>query len=117
MNVAEATKKIDGTLITGTTIAAEREVQGGYASDLLSDVMANSHEGDLWVTLQKHVNIVAVAQLNGLAAIVLVNDRKPEPDTIARAEEMGIPVISTPLQAFDAVGILHALGIRGRRSV
>ncbi len=115
MNVAEATRLIEGTLITGIA-AGEREIQGGYASDLLSDVMANSHEGDLWVTLQKHVNIVAVAQLNGLAAIILVNGRKPEPDTLARAEEMGIPIVSTPLQAFDAVGILHAQGIHGRRS-
>ena len=116
MNVTEAAKKIDGVLMTGTAVA-EREVQGGYASDLLSDVMANSREGDVWVTLQKHVNIVAVAQLNGLSAIVLVNGRKPDPDTLARAEEMGIPIIATPLQAFDAIGILHTQGIHGRSSV
>ena len=116
MNVAEAVKQLDGTLVTAAA-AAGREIQGGYASDLLSDVMGNSREGDIWVTLQKHVNIVAVAQLNGLAAIVLVNGRQPEPDTCARAEEIGIPIISTPMQAFDAVGALYSLGIRGRRSV
>jgi hypothetical protein len=107
---------IDGTVVAGLA-AAGREAQGGYASDLLSDVMANSREGDIWITMQKHVNIVAVAQLNGLAAIVLVNGRQPEPDTIARAEENGIPIISTPLQAFEAIGILYGLGIHGRRSV
>ncbi len=116
MNVADAAKKIDGTIVAGTG-AAGREIQGGYASDLLSDVMANSREGDIWVTLQKHVNIVAVAQLNGLAAIVLVNGRVPEPDTLSRAEEMAVPIISTPLQAFDVAGILYALDIRGRRPV
>jgi hypothetical protein len=79
--------------------------------------MGNSREGDLWLTLQKHVNIVAVAQLNGLAGIVLVNGRRPEPDTLARAEEAGIPIISTPLQTFDAVGILYSAGIRGRRQI
>jgi hypothetical protein len=79
--------------------------------------MANSSEGDVWITLQKHVNIVAVAQLNGIAAIVLVNNRKPEPDTLARAEEMGVAIISTPLQAFDAAGILYARGVRGRRQI
>jgi len=115
MNVAEAAKKIDGTLITAAA-AADREIQGGYASDLLSDVMGNSREGDIWVTLQKHVNIVAVAQLNGLAGIVLVNGRKPDPDALAKAEEAGIPIISTPLQAFDAIGILYAQGILGRRA-
>ena len=55
--------------------------------------------------------------LNGLAAIVLVNGRQPEPDTLARAEEMSIPIISTPMQAFEAIGILHSLGIHGRRQV
>jgi hypothetical protein len=116
VNVAEAAKKIDGTLVTANS-AADREIQGGYASDLLSDVMGNSREGDVWFTLQKHVNVVAVAQLNGLAAVVLVNGRKPETDTLAKAEEMGIPIVSTPLQAFEAIGILYASGIHGRRQV
>jgi hypothetical protein len=116
MNVAEATQKIEGKLMAGS-IAADREIQGGYVSDLLSDVMGNSREGDVWITMQKHVNVVAVAQLNNLAAIVLVNGRSPEPDATARAEEIGIPIISTPLQAFEAVGILFAQGIRGRRAV
>ena len=116
MNIAEVAEKIGGTVVAASS-AASRQVQGGYASDLLSDVMGNSQEGDLWVTLQKHVNIVAVAQLNGLAAIVLVNGRMPEPDTAARAEQEGIPIISTPLQAFDVAGILHSLGIHGRRQV
>ncbi len=116
MNIAEAAEKIGGTLVSAKT-AAGCEIQGGYASDLLSDVMGNAREGDIWVTLQKHVNTVAVAQLNGLAAIVLVNGRQPDPDTLTRAEELGLAIISTPLQAFDVVGALYATGVRGRRSV
>jgi predicted transcriptional regulator len=116
MNVVEAAQKIEGTIVAGGA-AAGKEISGGYASDLLSDAMGNSREGDVWITLQKHVNIVAVAQLNELAAIVLVNGRKPEPDTIERAEEKGVPIISTPLQAFEAIGILYKLNIHGRRSV
>jgi hypothetical protein len=116
VNVAEAAEIIRGTMLTAAS-AASRQVGGGYASDLLSDVMANSLEGDLWITLQKHVNTIAVAQLNGLCAIVLVNNRKPDPDTMTRAEEMGIPIISTPLQAFDVIGLLYSLGVRGRGQV
>jgi hypothetical protein len=78
--------------------------------------MAHAREGDLWVTLQKHVNIVAVAQLKGLAGIVLVNGRLPDAEAKSRAEEEGIPIISTSLQAFDVTGILYGLGVRGRRS-
>jgi hypothetical protein len=116
VTVSEAAERLSGTVATCAGLCVSREVTGGYASDLLSDVMANSREGDLWVTMQKHVNIVAVAQLNSLAAIVLVNGRRPDDATVARAEAEQIPIISTELQAFDAVGILYSLGIRGRRS-
>jgi predicted transcriptional regulator len=115
MNLAEAARLIDGTIVTGSEEAATREVMGGYASDLLSDVMANSAKGDIWVTMQKHSNIVAVATLNELAGIVLVNGRAPEQAAIDRAQEERIPIISTGLQAFDVIGILYGRGIRGRR--
>ena len=116
MKVEEAARSIGGTIVTAAAEAASTAVCGGYASDLLSDVMANSREGDLWVTMQRHVNIVAVAELKGLAGVVLVNGRKPEEATAARAEEKRIPVICTELQAFEASGILYSLGVRGRRS-
>ncbi len=115
MTVAEAAEKIEGRIITCTAEAAKRSVAGGYASDLLSDVMGNSEEGDLWVTLQKHVNIVAVARLKGLAGIVLVNGRHPEAEAAERAESEGIVIVSSPLPAFEIAGILRGLGIRGRR--
>ncbi len=48
------------------------EVLGAYVSDLLSDVMGNSKKGDVWITLQIHLNIVAVAGHAGLAGIIIV---------------------------------------------
>jgi len=78
--------------------------------------MGNAREGDLWVTMQKHLNIVAVAHLKGLAGIVVVNGRRPEDAAVAKAEEEHITIISTELPAFDVIGILYSQGIRGRRS-
>jgi len=88
------------------------EVTGGYASDLLSDVMANSNEGNVWVTLQAHENIVAVASLRGLAGIVLVGGREPERDTVEKAVAEKVPILVSSLAAFELVGRLYALGIR-----
>jgi hypothetical protein len=115
VTVRDVAARLDGRIVAAAA-EADRDVRGGYASDLLSDVMAHAREGDVWVTLQRHVNIVAVAQLRGLAAIVLVNGREPEPDTVARANEERIPIVSTPLPAFEAVGALHGAGIRGSRT-
>ena len=66
---------------------AEAEVTGAYAGDLLSDVIANSKAGNVWVTMQVHVNIVAVAVLKDLSAIILVNGRTPAEDTLKKASE------------------------------
>jgi predicted transcriptional regulator len=115
MTVTEIAARLGGTVLGGVG-GAGQPVGGGYASDLLSDVMGHALEGDVWVTLQKHVNIVAVAQLKSLAAIVIVNGRQPEGDTLARAAEHGVPIVTTDHSAFDVAGVLYALGIRGSRA-
>ena len=113
MTVTDVAARLGGAVV-GTSAAVTRDVLGGYASDLLSDVMANAQEGDAWITMQRHVNTVAVAQLKGLAAIVIVNGRQPEADLLARAAEHGVAVVTTPLAAFDAAGRLYEAGLRGR---
>ncbi len=91
----------------------DREVTGGYVSDLLSDVLAHAEDGVLWVTLHIHHNIVAVAAHKGLSGIVLVQGRVPEKETVTKAEEEGIPIMVSNLSAFELVGRLYKAGIRG----
>ncbi len=91
----------------------KREVTGGYASDLLSCVMAKAQAGNIWVTLQAHPNIVAVASLLNLAGIIITEGVEPDPATRTKAEEEGIPLLTTPWTTFTAVSKLAELGIRG----
>jgi hypothetical protein len=96
-------------------VPQETDIKTGYASDLLSDVLANSIEGDLWVTRQTHLNIVAIAVMRDLAGVLLANGVKPDPDTIAKAVEKSVPIFRTPLPTFEVVGRLYQLGISGKR--
>ena len=89
------------------------EVTGGYMSDLLSDVLAHSSEGNLWITLQRHHNIVAVASMKQLAGIVLVAGREPEEETVEKAEAESLPILVSELPAFELAGRLYNLGVRG----
>ena len=95
--------------------SVDREVTGGYMSDLLSDVMANSKDGDVWITLQIHPNIIAVATLKDLAGIIIVQGRKPEKETIEKAQSENIPMLVSDLQAFEIAGRLYQMGISGMR--
>ncbi len=114
MKLRELVKKFDLEVKCAAN-RLDRKVEGGYVSDLLSDVIANGKAGDLWVTLQIHQNIVAVASLNNLAVIVIVNGRQPEEETIKKAEEEGIPIMVSKMSAFELVGRLHSAGISGMR--
>lgn len=86
--------------------------QGGYASDLLSCVMAGAQPQNIWVTLQAHMNVVAVAVLKEVAAVIVTENAKPEADVIEKANQQGIILLSTPESNYEIVGKLWELGIR-----
>ncbi|MCI2428750.1 serine kinase [Candidatus Acetothermia bacterium] len=91
----------------------DQTITGGYASDLLSCVMAKAQAGNIWVTLQAHVNIVAVASLLNLTGIIITEGSRLEEATIEKANEEHIPILTTPLPTFTVVSKLAALGIQG----
>jgi hypothetical protein len=95
----------------------ERTVTGGYAGDLLSDVLAHARKGQVWITLQTHTNIVAVASAKELCGIIVVNGRTPEEKTIRKAGEEHIPILVSALSTYDVVCKLCELGVTNREGV
>ena len=110
MNLGEIKNLLQLEAATGGDFE-DREVTGGYCGDLLSDVMANALKGSVWLTIQGHQNVVAVAVLKELAAIILVNGRFPDEDTKAKAEEEGVPILLCPLSAYQLAGRLFEAGV------
>jgi len=106
MKLQQAAQALNLKIVTGDV---SRTIAGAYVSDLLSDVLANAEEGDLWITLQIHPNIVAVASMKAIAAIVLVNSRQPEDKTIEKAEEEDLPILVSEQPAFELAGELYKL--------
>ncbi|KPK64280.1 serine kinase [candidate division WOR_3 bacterium SM23_42] len=114
MKLTEIVKSLNLQVACGEQ-QLDKEVCGGYSSDLLSDVMANSKKGDVWITLQVHPNVVAVAMLKEIAGIVMINGRMPEKETIEKAESEGLPIMTSDSPAFELVGRLYEMGISGKR--
>lgn len=108
MKVSEIASILGLNVFSGVE-GMDAEVTGGYVSDLLSDVMGNATEGNLWITLQTHINIMAVASLKDLAGIILVNGNKPNEDTIAKSNDEGIPILGTEESCFDISGKLYTI--------
>lgn len=108
MKLKEIIEKLQLKTLTGQD-KLEVEVTGGYSSDLLSDVIANSKQGNLWITLQIHQNTIAVAKLKDLAGIIIVNNREPDKETLQKAKEESIPILCSEEMAYEISGKLYNL--------
>lgn len=108
MTVNDVVKSLELSVFGGEK-GLSREVTGGYVSDLLSDVMGNALEGDVWATLQTHKNVMAVASLKEVAAVILVKGLKPDEDMLAQSNEEDIPVLGTEMETFELAGRLYGL--------
>jgi len=89
------------------------EIVSGHASDLLSDVLAHAPSGGVLVTIQAHMNVIAVSLHAGLSAVIFSSGRVPEEDVRRKAVEEGIPLYVSEEPTFDVVGRLYSLGLRG----
>lgn len=108
MKVSDIVKKLDLKVFAGEP-SLDKEITGGYVSDLLSDVMGFSSEGNVWITLQTHKNVMAIASLKELAAVILVKGFQPDEETIKHANEEGIPLLGSHECTFELAGKLYNL--------
>ncbi|GAP14922.1 predicted transcriptional regulator containing CBS domains [Longilinea arvoryzae] len=112
MNLQEIIDRLNLTVLTIPKEFDKIEPSAGYASDLLSCVMAGAPHQGIWVTLQAHANIVAVAALLDQSAVIITEGAMPEPATVAKANEEGITLLSSKEPTFFVVGQLWELGLR-----
>ena len=108
MKLREIVEKLQLRVLVGQE-RLDTEVTGGYTSDLLSDVMANSKGKNIWITLQTHENIIAVAKLKDLAGIIIINNRQPDEETLKRAKDENVPLLASGETAFSITGKLYNL--------
>ena len=107
MNVKELTQAL--SLEPVTSAGQDNEVTGVYACDLLSRVMSGCDAGDAWITVQTHLNVLAVAELNEAACIIVPEGITVEAATAEKAEEKGICMLSSQMGAYELCWRLHEL--------
>ncbi len=112
ISIREVVEKLNLEAISSAG-SLDRPIEGGYASDLLSCVMKGAKKGYIWVTLQSHVNVVAVASLIGLAGVIITEGNRVDQETLTRAEGEGVVLLLTSKTTFGVVGELTSLGIKG----
>lgn len=87
----------------------EEVVENGYTSDLLSVVLAKAPKKSLWITVQKHLNIIAVASIRELTGIIICNNLIPDEEVIKKSNEEGLWLLGTELDSFTISGKLYKI--------
>jgi Serine kinase of the HPr protein, regulates carbohydrate metabolism len=108
MKVQELVEKLGLKVLAGAN-GLNREIDGCYISDLLSDVMGNADAGNIWITLQTHKNVMAVASLKELACVILVKNLIPNEETIGQSDEESLPLLQTNLTTYEIAGKVYNL--------
>ncbi|GBE06404.1 MAG TPA: serine kinase [Nitrospirae bacterium] len=108
MKLEELVKELSLDVRSGSN-GLEKEITGGYASDLLSDVMTRSQPGNVWITLQTHPNIVAVASMKDITGVIIVVGREPQEETLNKAIAENVTIMTTPMTTFETVGKIYEL--------
>ncbi len=111
ISVSSACEKFGLTLVGGGENSSNT-ITNVYIGDLLSWVMGKAKEGCAWITIQSHINIVAVALLVNAACIIICEDSVPDADTIAKSEAEGIPLLQTSLTSYEIAELFAELNKR-----
>lgn len=109
VTLSELKEKIGLTPLTA--FDPEREAEDGYVCDLLSWVMARGKENMVWITVQTHINVLAVACLHDFACVIVPESIAVPKETIEKAEEEGVALFSSDKTAYKIAAIMAELGI------
>ena len=110
MTINELINETGWTLLT-EGVNTDIEIKGAYSGDLLSWVMGNGEPEQAWITVQVHMNIIAVAKLREFSAVLVADGAMPDEEVLAKATEENLPMIATNLPAYETACKLAALGI------
>jgi len=110
MKVYELLPLIEAENLT-PSVPMDKDVLCGYTCDLLSWVMAHGQEGMAWVTVQTHLNVIAVAVLSEMACVILPESIDMEPESLEKAAAEGMCVLKTKLSGYEICGRMHAAGV------
>jgi len=106
MTLAQVTEKTGGTVAVDV---ADAEATSAYVGDLLSDVMGHAGDGAVLITVQNHLNTIAVCTLVGIGIIVICHGRPVPPDMAEAAAREGVAIVTTPLSQYAAALALAEL--------
>lgn len=110
MKVRDIVEKLELSVVCGEAFL-DKEVSGAYTCDLLSWVMSHGVKNNIWITVQVHPNVVAVAVLLEFSCIIIPENIDVEAVSVAKAESEGIPILRSDKNGYEICKVLSEMGI------
>jgi len=109
MKLSDFERLSGATCLTGSY--EDREIACGYTCDLLSHVMGKGQADMAWITVQAHMNVIAVAALLDFACVIIPENLPVEAPIVEKAKDEDIVMFSSDKTAYELVMLLAGNGV------
>jgi predicted transcriptional regulator len=115
MRLRDLAEVIDGAIVIGQD-QPDLLIDRAFAADLLSDVLALTEEQTALVTGMTNPQVMRVAEILNVMAVILVRGKQPPVKLIEYAKQLQIPLLTTKRTMFETCGLMYANGVRPCRT-
>ena len=112
MTLSEVKDILHATVLTGED-ALQNDIDGAFASDLMSDVLAFVTDSSLLITGLINPHVIRTAEMLDIGCIVFSRGKQPSEEMLEMAQEADITVISTKMTTYTVSGELYKHGLPG----
>lgn len=110
MKISSIIEKLGLKIFNGENVT-NTEINGCYIGDLLSLAMSKVQEGNVWITIQTNINIVAVSSLTEAGCVIIADGFEPEENTLEKAKLQDVVLLGSELSAYEIAKVLAEMGI------
>lgn len=87
------------------------KVDSVYATDLMSDVLANCKKGSLLLTILSNLQSVRAAEMTEVKVVCYVSGKLPKPEALEHARKKKMTILTTSYSMYRACSLLHDNGL------
>jgi len=112
MKLSEIITELDLENINNKPINDKITIKSCYVCDLLSQVLAGAKSDSIWITIQSHLNVIGVALMTGISAVIVCEGHAVPDNVIQKADDENIAIFQSKESAYNLAGKLYECGIR-----
>ncbi len=110
MKISEIIKVLNATIVCGK-VNIETNIERGFASDLMSDVLTLDTDKMVLITGLANMQTIRTAEMADVQCVLFVRNKNVTDEMLKLAQEHNMTLLRCKFSMFNAVGKLYQAGL------